>query len=421
MIKAYEPTTTNFNNMGLGPINPTSCQANEELNGMFELELEHPFDPDGKYKRLKNENIIKASTPAGEQLFRIYRTNPTLTSIKVHARHISYDLLDNYIHHINLVNPTAQATLNAIKTNLMVPAPFTFETDLAGNALTFTVTNINPLKAIISDDEDQDSIIRLFGGELVRDNYTVKILKNRGQDRGVQIRYGKNLIGLSVDEDEGEVVNRVVPIGKDGLKLPEIYLDAADQTGRLRIATQEFNDANTVTLLRQKAQAWVDGANKPKINIKADIQLLNKTEEYKNFAVLETVDLGDILTVVNTKRGFNKKATVISYEWDCILKKYNKIELGDFVPDITQSIGNIDKSISYATAAITESKQVMQAIRGKIAIATDYLYIATDGTSYLDANKIFRFGTQGLEHSSNGYQGAYKTIIDKDGNIVTEE
>lgn len=419
MIKVYESTATNFHNMGLGPITPTSCKVSEELNGMFELELEHPFDPGGKYKRLKNENIIKASTPAGDQLFRIYRTNPTLTSIKAYAHHISYDLLDNYIHHINLVNPTAQAILNAIKANLMIPSPFTFNTDLAGDTPTFIANNINPIKAIISDDEDQDSIIRLFGGELVRDNFTIKMLKNRGADRGVQIRYGKNLIGLSVDEDDGSVVNRVVPIGSDGLTLPEIYINAQNQVGRVRVATQEFNGAKTAGELRQMATDWVNMASNPKVNIKADIQLLSKTTAYQDYAILETVEIGDILTVINTKRGFNKKATVISYEWDSLRCKYNQVELGDFIQDITSSLGNIDKSISYATTAITESKQVMQAISGKIAITTDYLYISTDGNSYLDATKIFRFGTQGLQHSSDGYHGTYKTIIDKDGNVIT--
>lgn len=418
MIKTYKSDETNFDSLGLGALQPTDCTVEEELNGLFELEMDHPFDPGGKYKRIENENLIMAPTPIGDQLFRIYKTNPTLKSIKVNARHISYDLLDNYIQTISLANPTAPQILTAINNGLMVATPFAFYTDLSGTTPLYNVADINPIKAILSDDEDTDSLIKLFGGELVRDNYAVKILKNRGQDRGVQIRYGKNLIGLSVDEDEGEVVNRVVPIGKDGLKLPEIYLDAADQTGRLRIATQEFNDANTVALLRQEAQAWVNGASKPKINIKADIQLLSKTEEYKNFAVLETVDLGDILTVINTKRGFDKKATVISYEWDCLLKKYNKIELGDFVPDITQSIGNIDKSISYATTAVTESKQVMQAISGMIAIADNNLYIATDGDNYKNATKIFRFGANGLQYSANGYQGTYTTIIDADGQII---
>ena len=418
MIKVYAANETNFNNIGLGAILPMHCEIKEEINGMFELELEHAFDAGGKYKRLENGNIIKASTPKGEQLFRIYRVNPTLKNIKVNAKHISYDLLENYIENIQLQNVNAQQILNAIKSNLMVATPFTFESNLSGTVQTFNILDSNPMQAILSDDEDTDSIFRHFGGELVRDNFKIKMLKSSGSDKGVQIRYGKNLIGLSVDEDDSAVINRVIPIGKDNLRLPEKYIDAQNLSGRIRIATQEFRAATDQNTLRQQARNFLEKASTPKVNIKADIQLLGKTEEYKDFAPLENVQLGDVVTVINTKRSFWKKATVISYQWDALLKKYKEVELGDFVQDITASISGLDKSISVANEALTESKQVLQAISGKIAIVDNKFYVSVDGTDYKTATKIFRFGEGGLQFSSNGYNGSYKTIIDANGNIV---
>lgn len=215
---------------------------------MMELELEHPFDAGGKHQRIENENIIKANTPRGDQLFRIYRVNPTLKSIKAYAHHISYDLLENHIEQIQLVNATPPQIMTAIKNKLMVSSPFTFETDLEGTKASFSVSGVNPMKAILSNDEDKDSVYKLFGGELVRDNFTIRMLKNAGADRGVQIRYGKNLIGLSVDEDDASVINRLIPIGKNGLKLPEKYINAAGTIDRIRIGTAEFNDAADVEL-----------------------------------------------------------------------------------------------------------------------------------------------------------------------------
>lgn len=418
MIKVYRSTETNFDSLGLGTIVPMSCLVKEELNGMMELELEHPFDAQGKHKRIENENIIKANTPRGEQLFRIYRVNPTLKSMKAYAHHISYDLLENHIEQIQLVNATPPQIMTAIKNNLMVSSPFTFETDLEGSVAAFNVNGINPMKAILSDDEDKDSIYKHFGGELVRDNFTIRMLKNAGADRGVQIRYGKNLIGLSVDEDDASVINRLIPIGKDGLRLPEKYIDAPGTIDRIRIGTQEFNEATDHNTLRQMATEFLQSASVPKVNIKADIQLLGKTEEYKDFALLENVQLGDVVTVINNKRHFKKKATVISYQWDCLLQKYKEVELGDFVADITASIYKVDKSLNVANAAMTESKQVLQAISGKIAIADGTLYIVVDGADYKTATKVFRFGANGLQYSSGGYQGSYKTIIDANGNVA---
>ncbi|MDO4710611.1 MAG: phage tail spike protein [Peptostreptococcaceae bacterium] len=418
MIKVYRSTETNFAGLGLGAILPSSCIVKEELNGMFELEMEHPFDAKGKHQRIENENIIKANTPRGEQLFRIYRVNPTLRSIKAYAHHISYDLLENYLDNIRLTNATPLQIMTAIKNNMMVSMPFDFETDLEGTVAHFSVSGVDPIKAILSNDEDKDSIYKRFGGELVRDNFTVKMLKNAGADRGVQIRYGKNLIGLSVDEDDDPVINRLIPIGKDGLRLPEKYIDAPGTIERIRIGTAEFNEATDHNTLRQMATKFLRSASVPKVNIKADIQLLGKTEEYKDLAPLENVQLGDVVTVINTKRNFRKKATVISYRWDCMLQKYREVELGDHVRDITSSISNVDKSIHVANVAMTESKQVLQAISGKIAIAEGVLYIAVDGNDYKDATKVFKFGAGGLQYSSSGYQGSYKTIINNEGNVV---
>ena len=53
---------------------------------------------------------------------------------------------------------------------------------------------------------------------------------------------------------------------------------------------------------------------------------------------MEKVFLGDTVTVVNQKMGFSKKAKIISYEFDVILGRYNKIELGDFSPTVTSPI-----------------------------------------------------------------------------------
>ena len=145
---------------------------------------------------------------------------------------------------------------------------------------------------------------------------------------------------------------------------------------------------------------YENGIDKPIVNIRADFQLLAKTAEYKNYAMLEDVQLGDIVTVINNKMNFNKKATVISYKWDCLLDKYNTVELGDFVKDITQSITSGEKAISSAVSANTTVKQVYSMISGNITIVNDTLYICIDSKDYTTANKLFKWGVNGLQFSS---------------------
>ena len=64
VICVYDASCTDFSNDGLGPINPTSCQVTETLNGEYELTLIHPIDDYGKWQRLVEDNIVRAPVPA---------------------------------------------------------------------------------------------------------------------------------------------------------------------------------------------------------------------------------------------------------------------------------------------------------------------------------------------------------------------
>ena len=64
LICVYDAACTDFSNNGLGPINPTSCQVTETLNGEYELTLIHPIDDYGKWQRLVEGNIVRAPVPA---------------------------------------------------------------------------------------------------------------------------------------------------------------------------------------------------------------------------------------------------------------------------------------------------------------------------------------------------------------------
>ena len=78
MITIHEKTAQTFDTIGLGTLVPGSCIVTEELNGAYELEMKHPYDDGGKWKRIERGRIIYASTPRGMQPFRQpVRTNHT--------------------------------------------------------------------------------------------------------------------------------------------------------------------------------------------------------------------------------------------------------------------------------------------------------------------------------------------------------
>ena len=355
MITIHEKTAQTFETLGLGALVPNSCIVTEELNGAYELELKHPYDEGGKWQRLERGRILYASTPRGKQPFRIYYVKPTMDAITVNARHIFYDLLDNQCKPITH-SGTAEAALTALQAAFAYPMPFSFDTDISLTG-TLATGRMNPVQALLSDDDETTSFVKDYGGELLRDGFRVSLRAALGQDRGVSIRYGKNLVGLEVTEDESEVKTRIICYGKNG----SVTLESPHLGDYIYPKIYTLEDENkTLSEVQEEAQALLDGGcDIPSINIKVDFVALEKTVEYREYAVLEEVFLGDMVTVINTKMGFRKQAKVISYEWDCLLEQYNDVELGDFIPTLAASVTSGVKSGSLASSAYINAASVM--------------------------------------------------------------
>lgn len=354
MITIHEKTAQNFNTLGLGTLLPGSCVVTEEVNGAYELKMEHPYDSGDKWKRVERGRIIYASTPTKMQPFRIYNVKPDMNGIVVNARHIFYDLLDNQCSEISF-NGTAGGALVALQEAFAFPMPFAFNTDISASGALET-GKMNPVQVLLSDDDETTSFVKGFGGELLRDGFNVSLKDAIGQDRDVAIRYGKNLAVLDVTEDEADVKTRIMCYGSDGsATVDSPYINEYVYP---KIHTLEDKE-KTVAELKTEAQALFDGgADIPLVNIKVDFVVLADTVEYADYAPLEEVFLGDIVTIINQKMNFAKKARVISYEWDCLLEKYNEVELGDFMPTLASSVTSGVRSGSLASSAAVTSSAV---------------------------------------------------------------
>ncbi len=392
IVIIFEQDEQNFDTIGLGMLVPNSGVVYEEFNGDFTLTFQHPYDASGKWTRIEIDRIVLAETPRGRQPFRIYYYKPTMNGIEVQARHLFYDLLDNICESV-AYSGSAQGAMDAIKEGLSVPMPFTFYTDISCDTGGIGCTMDNPVSLLLKEEWDNNegetksffyfyggelkrdffnvsmleslgstmdnpvslllkeewdnnegetkSFFYFYGGELKRDFFNVSMLESLGSDRGVFIVYRKNLVGLEVTEDISDVATRIYPIGKDGLALDGQYIDSqyVNNYAYPKVKVIEDTKAESQSDLREIAENFfAEGGDIPKVNIKVDFIDLSQTEEYKNYANLEKVFLGDTVTVVNQKMGFSKKAKIISYEFDVILGRYNKIELGDFSPTVTSPI-----------------------------------------------------------------------------------
>ena len=224
MINLYDSKCTDFNNNGIASLIDTNkCEVTEELNGEFTIEFEYPRN--SKYAdKIDNDMIIKVDTGGTErQLFRIKGYEKDLTTIKATPQHISYDLIDNALDDVYPQNLDGNAAINWILDHTQYNHKFTGFSDITKQG-TARYVRKNIIEAIIGDLDN--SFKNVWGGEIERNNFNIRMLAKRGTDKGYKIKYAKNLSGIDFSKDDSNIITRLRPIGYDGLLLPEKYVDS---------------------------------------------------------------------------------------------------------------------------------------------------------------------------------------------------
>jgi phage minor structural protein len=425
----YSATETVFTHNGLGVLNECkSCIVTEELNGLYELSLEYPFDAQGKWLRLIENNIIVVKG----QRFRIYRKSKDLDRIKVNARHIFYDLLDNFIEYLSLTSVNRVTALDSALTNTQYAHSFTSAGD-GSNTGDLLFEMLNPVEAIMGN----GGIIDTLGGELQRDNHSIHLHSTIGADRGVLVSYGKNIIGIEEDLDISDLCTRLLPTGKDGLMLSPKYVDS-EYIGNYpypKIKNKEFSSIDdAIDLLAASENYFATSlCDIPIANYKIDFIELTKTEEYKNYAVLESVALGDTVTVRHIKLNIDLKLKVIKVVKNILTGRIDEIELGktkeNFASSINSSIQEVKTKVnnytdSYNVAIQNATDLITGQAGGYVLFEMDEAgkptaILIMNHDTLAASDKIWKWSMGGLGFSSN-YGATYTTAITQDGSIVAD-
>lgn len=359
-ITVYDSKETKFVSNGLAILEDCyRCEVEEVMNGLYNLELEYPTD-DNKSKYLVKDNIIKVSTPNGEQPFRIYRVLENLDTTIVYAKHIFFDLVANFLMDCRHKFATCQQALEDILSSTLYKHNFTCSSNIIERSNAYYIRK-NPVEAILTE---ENSIVSMYNAEILRDKFKIIANDSIGKDNHVIIEYKKNLLGLEKDDDNSEVVTRVIPTGlssKDvSIMIDEIYVDSPLINDYINPIVKEYHFSDLkedtekgITIDEIKRQLKIkaeelfskDHIDLPKTNYRINFLDLSSTEEYKDFKALEKVKLGDIVTVRHKEMNIDIKRKVVKYRWDCINKEYIEIELGDLKQTLSKDISNINSKV----------------------------------------------------------------------------
>lgn len=229
MICIYEKNETSFTYNGLGTLEPSYCSFSPFINDVWQLEMYLPYDPEGKYKLVENGRILKVTgidciqeQTSDYQLFSIETYRKEGNSIYVLAYPVGMDArFDTYANQVNANYKTASeaiALINAVKAitlNNQEIDKYTVSTNIYSPAVKSEVWNNTNIIAMLTDDEK--GFIHKWGGEVCYDNYNIKVNESLGRTTGAsEVRYGKNIRGMSYEEDSSQVITRLYPVANGG-------------------------------------------------------------------------------------------------------------------------------------------------------------------------------------------------------------
>lgn len=411
---------------GLGILSDAlSCKVTQELNGQYELELHYPV-AGIHYSEIALRSILRATVgpDGGLQPFRVYRIVPGMSgTAAVYARHIAYDLGGYVVSPFTAVD--APSAVAAIKSHAM-PTDFPFElttdkTTVAAMAVTVPTSAWGLLGG------QQGSLLDVYGGEYEFDEWAVRLLARRGADRGVSVRYGKNLTDLTQDASCANCYTGAVPYWRgNGITVTAAPVYAEGDFGYTRLMpldlSSSFEQQPTQEQLQAAAASYIkqNRLGVPAVSWDVKLALLSQASGYEDVSFLEQIYLGDTVGVYFHRLGVDAKARVNKIVWDCLLERYDSVALGSVKANIAATIAGQQKEIDAkpSTALVEKissslAAALLGANGGSVRMIDtngdgepDELYIADDPDP-TKAKKVWRFNYEGWAASSTGYNGPY--------------
>ena len=441
MIPILSSNTT-YTGQGLGRLaDALSCQVTHEINGEYELRMTYPVTG-AIYAELQQTRIIWADVDkmTRNQAFRIYRiTRPLNGVVTVYAQHISYDASGIIVEPFTAGSLTA--ALNALPAKCVPSCPFTI-TSTRSVATQYKLEEPRPLWRVFGG--EQGSMLDVYGGEWDFDNLTAELKSRIGADRGVEIRYGKNLTQLEQDVTIEATYSGIYPYWFDEesgtlVTLPEQYITISGATGdriQLLDLSGDFDTQPTVSQLRTRANAYItaNDPGDPKISWKINMAVLSQSEEFADMAQLDTIGLGDTVHVFYEPMDLNATSRAVKLVYNVLTERYDGITLGRVKQNLAKII------VADQNATNTKIEAAKSAMERAIDQATDFI---THGSGYMrfiynsnnelqeivsleypDINRtpqnVWRWNNGGFGFSPYGYAGPFTTAITQDGSIVAD-
>lgn len=187
------------------PLNEAfSSEIIQEANSTYQLTFKFPTS-DPKWASLTPETELVADDLHGEQYFTIFEIEKQHGYITVYANQVA-TLLNGYsINKINVDRVNGSTVMNALVAGFKRETPFTFFSDVMSKH-TLNLKDISAMEALA---KDKHSIVGQWGGDLVRDKYSVRLLEHGGIENESLFAYKKNMKSFQETKSTKELRTRI--------------------------------------------------------------------------------------------------------------------------------------------------------------------------------------------------------------------
>lgn len=412
----------------------------KDLAGNFRLEAN--FINSKERPEIEKGHIIKVLDEYDrDEIFRVTTFNPGLMVTELIAFQIT--ITESQSVWLKDVRPTKTSGNVALNNMYSGADSFGFSKEMIVSS---DITDISTayyqkmtlFKAIYDCDQ---SFINRWGGETLRHQYNLSINKQIGQDNGVTIREGKNLLGFKANTNVDSLCTVAVGQGFDGIegdyiasplkdKYPRAYPKVIEYSDVKVRNESDANDEGFATLeeakseLNRRIKEEFSKNHIDEVKATYDIEFLQleKTEEYKNYAGVEITDLGDIVRVYISSLDLTLTTRVVEKTVNYLNGHVLKTKLSNNPVDVVKSDSQILADIRNTFVKNNNSNlggYIDAMIRA--GLKNSFVINKENETYWLDnkdvnlAKNVVRINKNGLACSQNGINGPFEYGLTIDG------
>ena len=311
----------------------------QEANSTYQLTFKFPTN-NILWQRLREETFLTADDLHGEQDFVIFEVEKKHGYIQVYANQVMTMLNHYVVNPISLDRVTGSTALSHFAGSITRSNPFSFFSDIEDRH-TFNIDSKNAMEALT---KDKHSIVGLWGGDLVRHGYQVRLLKNGGSENESLFMYKKNLSSYEHKTSTKSLRTRITfitTIRGEGENPVDKHYKVVVDSPLINKYSQIYEDVVEVNDQDVKDEASLREYGKQYFRT----TLCDMLEDSIEIDVIGQSDVPvqmfDVVGVCDEYYDLDVRKKITKYNYSPMAKKLKSIGFGEFKSGLASAIGNV--------------------------------------------------------------------------------